>query len=504
MAFKAGAQNTWLRVEQGAGTPAFNPNSPAPKQGYVFKDTISGNWSIWISGTSWKPTNLFSGATPVFVTGSVTTLAPNTPASGAVRSLGDNKYAIDLGVPAGIQGLKGDKGDSGSGSGGGVPGFLSPDDFKAKHSTQLISSSDVAFFSSVGATTSDTYDWAAWQMCLNICDKKAIVAYSYYYWSRPEIKPSLFQCVIIGNNARAISTGNWTGTMLTTAMPTSFSDAEARNGAGANFVISNFRFEGTLNQIAFQPYATSDNVLTNVSTAGFKTGILLQFCLGGIYDNITCLNGTNGLLLSYGGYPNDTPIDSRFPTCNGSKIRNYHAVNITNIGIANYGAYDVEMNIKAIEGSAGGTINRAIDIDDMGNTGTKNFTITSGDFEGITIATGTGNAYLHLKTVVGDSRTVISCTNMHTSGIYIWADGQNNPCIILDRVNWIITSPCLVNFGYTWQFNYCSAFPFPSAIAGQFSSAGTLVTACNPVNGQPTYNAQGCGANHFNYTTQGK
>lgn len=495
--------NVWYKVFLSNGKPTTFPANPATK----FMDIDSVNKDIYIKeGNTWvlKPNFLMGepgspgkdGITPMFQTGNTITGAPGSAASLTVRPVAPSIYAIDANVPQGMPGQ--------NGSGGGIPGFLSPDNFGAKHTAQFISSADLPQYSSVGATTSDTYDWASWAMCMAQCDMKAIVAYGVYYWNRSLIKPANAKCKIIGNNAKAISTNNGTWSMLTTVMPADFSAAEARCGAGANFVIEDFRMEGVQSQIAFQPFATSDNYLRNVTTAGFGTGLLLQFCLGGIYDNITCLNGANGLLLKWGGYPGDTPISSRYPTCNGSKIRNYHAVNITNIGIANYGAYDVVLDIKAIEGSSGGTINRAIDIDDMGNTGCKNFFITSGDFEGITIANGAGNAYLHLKTVVGDSRTSIRGTLMHTAGKFIWAEGANDPLIIVDRVNWIVTQQCLVSQGYTWQFDYCSAFPFPNAINGRFSPEGVMVTACNPVNGQPTYNAQGCGANHYNYLTGGK
>ncbi len=509
-AHKSSGQDTWLRVEQGSGIPANNPTNPAPKTGYVKKDSLTGQWYQWTSGVTWKPTNIFNGlngkdgSTPVFVTGGVTTLTPNTPATGAVRSLGNNTYAIDLGVPAGIQGVPGQ-----NGTGGGVPGLLSPDDFKAKHTAQLISQSDLAFFASVGATTSDMYDWAAWQMCMNQCDMKTIVIYGTYYWNRSVIKPDLARCKITGN-AKVVTTNNNSFAMLTTSLPSDFSAAEARCGAGANFVIDNLRLEGTLNQIGFRPYATSNNILTNVSTAGLGTGIWLQFCLAGIYDNITCLNGTNGFINGWGGYTGDTPISSRFPTSNGSKIRNFHAVSITNIGIANYGGYDVEINIDAIEGN--GTIARPIELNDMGNTALKNFVITDGgDFEGVSIANGTGNAYIHIETVVGNVKVKIFGTNMQTAGKFIWAKGANSPCIILENVNNIFSatggSTSLYSDGYTWQFNYCAAYPFPAAITPQFSTAegGKAVTPCKPdVNGQPPYNAQGCGSDHYNYLTQGK
>lgn len=440
-----------------------------------------------------------NGLPAIMEIGQVTTLPPGSQATAGVKFIGGNTYTLDLGLVTG---------NTGSGGGGAAifPGLLSPDAAGAKHTAQFVSSADLSKFPGTGVTTSDTYDWAAWQLCINQGDMKCIVAAGVYYWNRPLIKPDLYRCKIMGNNGKAITSNGNPFIMLTTNMPADFSAAEARCGAGANFVIEDFRFEGVLGQTAFQPYATSDNYLRNVTTAGFTTGLNLHFCLGGIYDNITCLNGTNGMLLNWGGYPNATPFP-RFPTSNGSKVRNFHAVGITNIGIANYGAYDVEMDIKAIEGGTG-TINRAIDIDDIGNTGCKNFFITSGDFEGITIAPGAGNAYLHLKTVVGGSKTSIRGTLMHTAGIFIWADGQNAPTIIVDRVNYILSGQnggkSLVNFGYTWQFDYCDQYPFPSVITSQFSSEGQLVTPCNPVNGQPTYNAQGCGSNHYNYTTQGK
>lgn len=47
------------------------------------------------------------GSTPSFVTGTVTTLAPGSPATASVRTVATNTYAIDIGVPQGSAGAAG-------------------------------------------------------------------------------------------------------------------------------------------------------------------------------------------------------------------------------------------------------------------------------------------------------------------------------------------------------------------------------------------------------------
>lgn len=181
VATSAHCQKTWFRPEYGAGVPNFNPTSPAPKQSYYYIDSLTQREYMWVSGTIWKESYMF----------------------------------------------KGQKGDDGTnGTGGAKAGELSPDNFGAKHTSQTIAASDTSYYSSVGAKTSDTYDWAAWQMCMNDCDGKEIKKYGKYYWNRSVIKPPLAKCVITGGYTVIATTNNNTFSMLTTVMPADFAAAE--------------------------------------------------------------------------------------------------------------------------------------------------------------------------------------------------------------------------------------------------------------------------------------
>lgn len=398
-----------------------------------------------------------NGSTPIFQTGSVTTLQPNTPATGLVRSLGGNNYAIDLGVPQGIQGIPGQDG----GGGGSIAGFVSPDSYGAVHANKTFSQDGKnqayidANYGGFGLTTSSQIDRAALLKTFANSSKKGVVLNGTYYVDNSVLMAKLNNTVVYGNFAIIQTVNSNTFDVLTRPTPVDLNEANAMENY--TLTISNLIINCSGSQVGLRSQPSFQNLFESIHVYGGATGFVLQFNLLAWMTNCRVNNAINGAILTWGGFNGANKDNSQ---TNYTVLENFRTHTVSGIGVGIYDTYGVRIDGAVFEGN--GTINRCIEYKAGTSTTTKDLEIYRYHFE----QTG-GCSDVQIYADSRDANIYISNAIAHYQGLFLDAQsttGQTN--IILERINWLVPKTsngklfrCRVsgtNLFPSWAVNYCN------------------------------------------------
>lgn len=357
----------------------------------------------------------------------------------------------------GSQGPQGPKGDTGPqgpqgipGSGGsGINGFISPDTYGARHSNQTISSTDLPQYSSVGATISDTYDWACIQMALNNSNGKIVILSGQYYVNRGLKRGKMFTTIIDGNWV-VLTTNNNTFDVFGADQPAN--PNEAVQMVSHRLEMRHGLISCQSNQNAVVPRPTSNSVFENILIAGGSWGFRLEFCLQARLIECTVLGATNGCYIGIGSFPG---ADGNNSQSNYTWLQQFHTHTVSQTAIKVHSSYGVRLDDTIIEGN--NTIQTGIDYDASGSTTTKNLEINTVHFE----QTGGGNTLIKINS--RDATIRITDVITHYPILLVDATSSTgNGNIIFSYCNYAAPTSDNKYFkstNTTWVFMYNNMFP---------------------------------------------
>lgn len=445
------------------GLPAVTPTGYRAPDVVIDTDTSK---VYQLSGTTWMERPNFFGLSSKGIS------STSIDASGDLIIFYTDGSSVNVGKvvgPKGDQGLqgsngaqgpKGDKGDTGAtgpqgpqgipgSGGGGINGFISPDTYGARHSNQTISSGDLSQYSSVGATTSDTYDWASIQMALSNSNGKMVILSGQYYVNRM-LKRSKTWTTIID--------GNW---IVSTTNNNAFDVFGADQPANPNEAVQmvNYRLEmrhGLIscqsNQNGVVPRPTSNSLFENILVVGAAWGFRLEFCLQARLVECTVLSSANGCYIGIGSFPG---ADLNNSQSNYTWLQQFHTHTVSQTAIKIQSVYGIRLDDVVIEGN--GTIQTGIDYDASSSTTTKNLEINTVHFE----QTGGGNTLIKISS--RDATVRINDVITHYPILLVDASsttGTGN--IIFSYCNYAANTTDGKYFksnNTTWVFMYNNMFP---------------------------------------------
>lgn len=379
------AQDTWYRLEQGSGIPANNPTSPSPKTGYVKQDSLTGKWYKWITGSSWKETNLFVG------------------------QKGDKG---DTG-PAGPQGIPGT-------GGGGASADCLPISYGGKTFAQLgLNQAFIdANYGGMGLNVNDTRDLAELMACEKSGKPIALIEDMGINrgWNIPKTR-YFFDFSLKGRTL--YSTNSNAFFLIYCDLPTNLSDAEAM--ANRTFFIRGPGIiKGSRTQEGIRIGAGSGHLFDFLEYENLKVGNHMEFAMETIDNRPRFTRCITGDILDY--YRNLPDAPEKSP-CNNSTINTpkywTDQVETTGTCISIYAAQGVVINTPTLQGGNGtstATYQYGIDFDDMGVGPVKLFTVNNAyeEINGGIVLTG---AYIRLK--MRDGNFVLNGALGHHPGILL-------------------------------------------------------------------------------------
>ena len=404
---------------------------------------------------------------------STTTTAPGTQAN--VTNTGSASQAqLNFFIPRGADGLSG---------GGALPGY-SPEQFLAKHSNQTISASDLGKFPGIGATTSDTYDWGAIQMCFQQLGSKSgsIFLQGDYYVNRSIATPKYGKRIgVHGNYSQIITTNSNTFTVIATPQPTDNADANVMIANAALYMFGiDFSLQGS--QTAIEAKCYFEFYGEQIRVWNGAENIHLRFCLNSELRHCYATNSVNGWIADVGNWTGWQPYNSQSNHTTFEHCRMFAPTN-GNIGFGLYYASGIRIEDCIIEGKQ---VNKAIDVNAQ-TTVVKNMEIKNTHFE---CESGAVVAFLYSRSY--DLNIVIDAPFGQYAAIL--ADVASTTGLgnvqIKNCKYWVAKNgKAFVNSQNSWEFDLCEAFN-PKSINIPSLFSGTVPSLYSGGNGYNQYSVQ--------------
>lgn len=230
--------------------------------------------------------------------------------------------------------------------------YVTPQQYGAVNSTDTFADQGLpqsyidANYPGIGATTTDTIDWAAMQYCANraIALKKPIKTYGTYYLNQGvSVVPTQYKSMFVweGAGARIQTTNNNTFTVIAIAdQVTSFSGA-AESNENASIVVENMYHISDLdilvdeNQTGFYAGPSFSSIYTGILVTGDpgaggaaatpgELGIHARFNLNATFLNCHIRGCTYGMRLESGDgvWTSNTPATTSNTQCNHTVFQN--------------------------------------------------------------------------------------------------------------------------------------------------------------------------------------
>lgn len=355
-----------------------------------------------------------------------------------------------------LNGPKGDKGDAGTGGGGGVPGLISPDNFGARHNTNTISTADLPQYASIGAKTTDTYDWAALQMAMNASANKIIYMYGTYFNSRGidyKANPSFG---LLSQNCYWQTTNNNSLDMLyrsddisTRAKVEALAGTLAGSIKGVNMIVGS-------NQNGINATCLSNLVIEQCNTQGGKTGFIINFCMKARVLNCQAQNSINGF---YSGTALPGDVE---PTSNYILFENCETHTVSNIAFNIDEPYGARLDGIIVEGN--GACNYGVVFNGKLKNTNKLFYFSRLHFEQ---TGGCNNAIMQMN--LRDQTAIIDGFMTHYKGLFVEGNADAGQasivfthcnCYLGDNTLGDVNHKYFASNGCSWLFDSNRAFNF--------------------------------------------
>lgn len=329
----------------------------------------------------------------------------------------------------------------------------------------------------IGATITDSRDWAGIQWCLTNANLRTIKLHgNYYTGSKDLLRPKYASTYISGPCIINIGAGATQGIGVSPA--TSLADGNVMENFTVTAEDVDIYISGSQTGFRFGPCFMAR--LIKCSSFGGNTGFLSEFQLQGIMDQCRTQNAQYGFRFLYSGIPGGGQSTSE---SNGWILNNCRTHTVSIVAVDINDSYHIVLNNFVQEGN--GSITNGVRLVAAGSTD-WDFTINGYHQE----QSNTGAVF---DINVYQSTVVINNPISHYSGLLINATSTTGIGLIkLSNCSYIkgnASGKYFTGNNISWYFDLCNAVPTPTEVTNRFTN--TISQCSNP---------PGCGYGRFSGT----